>query len=35
MSLFTDENIERFRTDPRIISALNGIELLNLAEFEE
>ena len=35
MSLFTDVNIETFRSEPRIIQKLDGIQLLNLTEFEE
>jgi hypothetical protein len=35
MSLFTIENIDRFREEPRIKRALGGIILLNCQEFEE
>jgi len=35
MSLFTDENIEIFRNEPRIQQGLNGIILMNCQEFEE
>ena len=33
MSLFTRQTLDGYRNDPRVIDALRGIKLLNLAEF--
>jgi hypothetical protein len=35
MDLFVNPTLDEYRTDPRIITALNGIRLLNLSEFTD